>query len=190
MATAFDTTGPARPTGAGWGWIVGYGILSLLLGLFAFAQPFAATLAATVVLGVSLIMAGIVSIAAGWRAHGHEGRGYSLLFGVISLLAGVLVLLFPAGGALSLTLIVAAWLAVRGISELILGFRQRLGHAWMLILGVVNLALAVYVWSWLPYSALALPGFVLGISFLLGGVNALVSGLNHRKGAPAFATPA
>lgn len=186
MATAFPTAAPGRPLGAGWGWIVGYGVLSLLLGVFAFLQPFAATYAATLVLGVSLLMAGIVSLAAGWRAPGHEGRGYSIAMGVISLVAGLLVLLFPLGGALSLTIVVAAWLAVRGVSELVLAFRQRFGRAWMLILGVVNLGLAIYVWRWLPVAALTLPGFVLGISFLAGGVNALVSGLNHKRGAPAF----
>ncbi len=142
------------------------------------------------VLGISLLMAGVVSLAAGFRAPGHHGRGYSLFFGALSLAAGLLVLLFPAGGALSITVVVAAWLAIRGVSELALGFRQRFGRAWMLVLGAVNLALAIYVWALLPLSALALPGYVLGISFLLGGVNALVSGLTHKSGAPAFAAPA
>jgi uncharacterized membrane protein HdeD (DUF308 family) len=45
------------------------------------------------------------------------------------------------------------------------------------------------LWS-LPFSALTLPGYILGISFLFGGVPAILGGLAHRKGAPAFATPA
>lgn len=189
MATTFDDTAP-RPAGAGWGWIVGYGVLSLLLGCFAFAQPVAATLAATVVLGVSLLLAGVVALAAAWRAHDHEGRGYSLAIGATSLVAGLLVLFFPAGGALSLTIIVTAWLAIRGVSELVMGFRYRFGRAWMLILGAVNVILALYLWYWLPLSALLAPGVALGISFLLGGVNSLLSGLNHKKGAPAFGVSA
>lgn len=189
MASIVDRSG-VSPAGAGWGWIVAFGVVSVLLGLFAFAQPFAATLAATVVAGIFFIMAGVVSLLAAFGGRGHEARGYRILFGIISLIAGASVLLFPAGGALSLTLIVAVWLAVRGVSELIFAFRHRFHRAWMLILGVVNLGLAIYVWALLPISALAVPGFVLGISFLLGGINALVSGLAHRRGAPAFATPA
>jgi uncharacterized membrane protein HdeD (DUF308 family) len=176
-----------RTAGAGWGWIVGYGILSLLVGYFAFARPLAATLAASVVLGIGLVLTGAVAIAVAARAHDHEGRGYSLAIGATSLVAGLFVLYFPAGGALSLTIIVTAWLAIRGVSELVMGFRYRFGRAWMLILGAVNVILALYLWYWLPLSALLAPGIALGISFLLGGVNAVLSGLNHKKGAPAFA---
>lgn len=188
MASMSDRS-TVSPAGAGWGWIVAFGVVSILIGLLAFAQPFAATLAATVVAGIFFIMAGVVSLVAAFAGRGHEARTYRIVFGVISLLAGASVLLFPVGGAVTLTVIVAVWLAVRGISELVFAFRHRFHRAWMLILGVINVALAFYVWALLPISALAVPGFVLGISFLLGGINALVSGLAHRRGAPAFATP-
>lgn len=189
--TGIDRQASILPaTGAGWGWILGYGILSAVLGLAAFAQPLLATVALTVIVGVSFVMAGIVSVVAGIAGRGHEGRSYAVLFGLVSLAAGMLTLLFPAGGALSITLVVAAWLLARGVLELVAGVRRRLNRAWMLLLGAVNILLAAYVLAALPWSALTLPGFVLGISFLLGGVQAIVAGLAHRRGAPAFAAPA
>ncbi|MGN6374462.1 MAG: DUF308 domain-containing protein [Sphingomonas sp.] len=54
-----------RPAGAGWGWLMGYGILSVLLGLAAFADPFSASFAASLVVGAFFLVAGIGSIAAG-----------------------------------------------------------------------------------------------------------------------------
>ena len=176
--------------GAGWGWILAYGVVSAVLGLAAFAWPFAATLAATLVIGAFFIAAGIVSIGAGIFGKGHEGRGYAIGFGLLSLIVGLLMAFEPATGAFSLTLMVAIWLGIRGAMEVGLGARFRRGRGLMIALGVINILLAVYVLATLPWSALTLPGFILGISFLFGGVTAIAAALNHRKGAPAFAAPA
>jgi len=173
-------------TGDGWGWILAYGIVSVIVGLLAFAWPFAATYAASVVIGIFLIAAGVVSVIAGITGRNHQPRTYAIAFGVVTVIIGLIMALEPATGALSLTLLVVIWLAVRGIMEIILGTRVRLHRAWFLILGVVNVLLAIYVFATLPWSALTLPGFILGISFIFGGVTSIMSALAHRKGAHAF----
>ncbi|WP_267392911.1 MULTISPECIES: HdeD family acid-resistance protein [unclassified Sphingomonas] len=184
--TTFDPLA-ATPAGAGWGWILGYGILSVVLGLAAFAWPFAATLAATLVIGGFFIAAGLVSITAGLVGKGHEGRGYAIGFGILSLVIGLVMAFEPVAGALSLMLMVAVWLGIRGVLEIALGARFRRGRGLMIALGIVNILLAIYVLATLPWAALTLPGFILGISFLLGGITSIVSALHHRTGAPAFA---
>lgn len=180
----------APAAGAGWGWILAYGVLSVVLGVLAFLNPFAATYAATLVIGAFFTAAGLVSVAAGFAGKGHEGRGYAIGFGLLSLVVGLLMAFNPGSGALSLTLMVAVWLGMRGVLEIALGARFRRGRGLMIALGVVNLLLAVYVFATLPFSALTLPGFILGISFVLGGVTSVASALNHKKGASAFAAPA
>lgn len=180
----------APAAGAGWGWILAYGVLSVVLGVLAFLNPFAATFAATLVIGAFFTAAGLVSVAAGFAGKGHEGRGYAIGFGLLSLVVGLLMAFNPVSGALSLTLMVAVWLGMRGVLEIALGTRFRRGRGLMITLGVVNLLLAVYVFATLPFSALTLPGFILGISFVLGGVTSVASALNHKKGASAFAAPA
>jgi uncharacterized membrane protein HdeD (DUF308 family) len=176
--------------GAGWGWILAYGIVSVVLGLLAFGWPFSATLTATFVMGAFFIAAGAISLIAGASGRGHEGRGYSILFGIVSVVIGLLMVLDPISGALSLTLVVAIWLAMRGILELVLGARFRRHRGMMLAMGLINILLAAYVLATLPWSALTLPGFVLGMSFIFGGVTAVLSALAHKQGAPAFAIPA
>jgi uncharacterized membrane protein HdeD (DUF308 family) len=185
----FSTVGTPR-AGAGWGWLLGYGILSALLGAAAFLWPFAATYAATLVVGAFLMATGIASIAAGIATRGHEGRWYAIGFGFVSLIVGLIMAFEPMTGALSLTLLVVVWLGLRGAMELALGFRMRRGKGMMIALGVINILLALYVLATLPLSSLTLPGFILGISFLLGGINAIASALAHKKGVDAFAIPA
>lgn len=184
-------TDPLTPTaaGAGWAWILAYGVLSLALGVLAFLNPFAATYAATLVIGAFFIAAGIVSLAAGVMGK-HEGRGYAIGFGLLSLVIGVLMAFDPVSGALSLTLLVGVWLGIRGAMEIGLGARFKRGRGLMIALGVVNILLAIYVLATLPWSALTLPGFILGISFVFGGVTSILSALHHKKGAKPFAAPA
>jgi uncharacterized membrane protein HdeD (DUF308 family) len=192
MTDARAFTDPLSPqaAGAGRGWILAYGILSLVLGVLAFLNPFAATYAATLVIGAFFIAAGTVSVAAGIMGKGHEGRGYAIGFGVLSLVIGILMAFDPVSGALSLTLLVAVWLGIRGAMEIGLGARFNRGRGLMIALGAVNILLAIYVLATLPWSGLTLPGFILGISFVFGGVTAIMSALHHKKGAKPFAAPA
>ncbi|WP_343526813.1 DUF308 domain-containing protein [Sphingomonas sp.] len=175
-----------RP-GAGWGWILAYGVLSALIGIAAFLFPVPATLAATLVIGAFFIAAGLVSIGAGIFGKGHEGRGYAIGFGILSLIIGLIMAFEPATGAISLTLLVAVWLALRGALEIGLGVRMRRRRGWMIALGVLNIILALFVLATLPWSAMTLPGYILGISFLFGGITSIASALDHKKGASAFA---
>jgi uncharacterized membrane protein HdeD (DUF308 family) len=175
--------------GSGWGWILLYGIVSVLVGLAAFVWPFAATYAATVVIGAFFLVSGAFSVMAGIMGRGAESRWYAILFGVVSVIAGLILWFDPLAGALSLTLLVVVWLMVRGVLEIVLGIRSRRRRGWLIALGAVNVLLALFVlWS-VPWSALTLPGYLLGISFLFGGVTAIVAALDHRSGAPAFAVP-
>lgn len=174
--------------GAGWGWILIYGIVSVLFGFAAFVWPFAATLAVTLVIGTFFIVSGVFSVAAGVFGRGHDGRAYAVLFGLLSLVIGCIMVFEPVSGAVSLTLLVAIWLGVRGVMEVALGVRFRWRRWLFVILGVINLLLAGYVVATLPWSALSLPGFILGISFLFGGFASIDQALAHRKGAAAFAT--
>jgi uncharacterized membrane protein HdeD (DUF308 family) len=181
------TLGMGSVAGAGWGWILAYGILSAVLGIAAFVWPVPATFAATLVIGAFFIAAGALSIGAGLFGRGHEGRAYQIGFGLLSVVIGGILAFEPATGALSLTLLVAVWLGVRGAMELGFGFRMRRGKGAMIALGLIDVILAIVVLATLPWSALTLPGFILGISFLFGGIAAISSALAHKKGEPAFA---
>jgi uncharacterized membrane protein HdeD (DUF308 family) len=177
----------ARPVGAGWGWLMAYGILSLVLGLAAFVEPFIATFAATIVIGVFFLLAGIASIAAGLMGGRREGRTYAILFGIVSLFIGAIMVFDPVSGALSLTLVVAIWLAVRGVMEFLWGVRFTRHRGWMIALGVINVLLALLILATISWTALTLPGYILGVSFLFAGVVEVTRASNHRKGAAAFA---
>ena len=96
----------------------------------------------------------------------------------------------PLSGAISLTVLVAIWLGVRGVMELVVGVRMRRARGLMIVLGIVNILLALYIVATLPWSALTLLDLILGVSFLFGGVTAIAAAAQHRRGTEAFAVPA
>jgi len=171
--------GPATP---GWDWTLTYGIVSIAIGIMAFVAPFPATLAATMVVGFFFLAGGITSLIAGFSSRTSH-RGYAIFFGILSVLAGGYMVFVPVGGALSLTLMTILWLGARGIMELIVGFRIARLRMAMLLLGALNLLLAIALYMTVPWSALTLPGYILGASFLFGGIVAVLNALAHRRGA-------
>ena len=56
----------------------------------------------------------------------------------------------------------------------------------MLLYGVVNILLGLMVVATVPLSALTIPGFILGMSFLFGGVVAIMAGVDQKSGTTAF----
>jgi uncharacterized membrane protein HdeD (DUF308 family) len=179
----------AGQAGAGWGWTLAYGIVSLIAAMAAFAWPIAATITVSLLIGTLFVVSGGFSIAAGITARAMEGAGYAILFGIVSVIIGLIMIFEPATGAISLTLLIVFWLAMRGGLELWWATRTRRRRGWLIALGVINLLLAAYILATIPISALTLPGFILGISFAFAGIDAIMAALNHRRGAAAFAVP-
>ncbi|MBW4332076.1 DUF308 domain-containing protein [Stakelama sp. CBK3Z-3] len=178
--TPFETTQTAI-AGRGWGWLMAYGILCVLGGLAALLWPFPATLSVTLLVGTFLIVIGAAALIAAFGARGHETRLYSILFGVVSLVLGVMLWIGPVTGAISLTMLLAIWLGARGIMELFWGLRMRRNRGLMIVLGLINIALTILIVASIPVTGLTLPGVLLGISLLMGGVTAIASAWTHRS---------
>lgn len=174
-----DFARDTRKAAPGWGWTLAYGVVSVLIGILAFAAPFPATLAATIVVGFFFLVGGIASLIAAFR--NRSGRGYALFFGLLSVLAGGYMIVLPVGGALSLTLMMIIWLGARGVMELVIGFRFKRLRVPMLLLGALNIVLAILLYTTVPWSALTLPGYILGASFLFGGIVAIMGALSDRR---------
>jgi len=164
----------SRDASHGRGWVLAYGILSVLIGAAAFVWPVSATLTVTILVGSFLLVAGIMSIATGFRGRAHHASTYRIFYGILSVLIGLIILLEPVSGAISITLLIAFWLAMRGVFELFWGFRFPVGRALMIGLGLINLLLAAFIIWTIPMTALTLPGYILGISFLMTGITAII----------------
>jgi len=89
------------------------GIVIILLGAGAAALPFVDRLAGNQLVGVLLLLAGLVEIAAGTQRF--ENKMLAMLAGAVTTLAGLLFLANPVAHFLPTISIVTVWLMVRSL---------------------------------------------------------------------------
>jgi uncharacterized membrane protein HdeD (DUF308 family) len=172
-----------RRTSSGWGWILASGILGVLVGVIALLNPLATTLFAAVFLGIALIVQGALEISVAWRADtGSTGRGWLAAFGVLVLVAGVLVLFNPGGGVLALVWGLILWFVIAGVHDLLVGFSQSEHRGWNIFLGVLSL-IAAFVLLVSPATAIVWIGILVGLAFIFRGAGDIGLALSMRRDA-------
>nr|WP_139273169.1 HdeD family acid-resistance protein [Mycobacterium paraffinicum] len=103
------------------------GAASLILALLAFrhfGQGYAILLLA-IWIGIGFIFRGVGTTVSAIQDPLLPGRGWSIFIGVISLLAGIVVLASPLESIVTLALVVGVWFVVLGIFEIVSSFGIR-----------------------------------------------------------------
>ena len=101
------------------------GVLSLIIGLYAVRHVLVTLLALALLFGIYWIVNGAVELFMALSARGVPGRGWTVGMGGISMLAGLLVLVYPAISLLTLVVVLSVWLLVLGLMEITLAIRAR-----------------------------------------------------------------
>jgi uncharacterized membrane protein HdeD (DUF308 family) len=172
---------------AHWGLFLFEGIVLVLLGFAAIVVPVVATLAFTLVIGWLFLISGGVGLVTTFWMRNAPGFWWALLSAVIALAAGVILILWPISGVLSLTLVLIAFFAVEGIATLMYAFEHKAQLSgrwgWMLASGVVDLILAGIIFAGLPGTAAWALGLLVGINMLFGGTAMIGMALAARNPA-------
>jgi uncharacterized membrane protein HdeD (DUF308 family) len=169
-----------------WGWYLVLGIALLLGGVVAIAFPFLSTIAAKQVLGWIFLFTGAITIVHAFSAGNWRGFLWNLLIGILYIVGGAYLLLFPLAGVVTLTMIVAAMFLADGILEIIMAFRLRphSGWGWVLASGVAALIAGFLIASQLPSSATWVIGILVGIKMIMAGWSYIALALgSHHHGA-------
>lgn len=101
------------------------GALSILLGVLCFRGIFQAVEILALFVGIGWLMRGIFETVAGLQSKGRPGRGWTIAIGVLSIVAGFVVLVWPAPSLVVLAWISGIWLIVLGIIECVAAFSMR-----------------------------------------------------------------
>lgn len=96
------------------------GILSLVLGIFAIRGEFQELYILSLFIGIGFLFRGFATLFLGFESK--EGRGWNIFFGIVMLIGGVVVLVWPGISLVTLTWVVGIWLIVIGIYEVIAAF--------------------------------------------------------------------
>ena len=129
------------------------------------------------------IFNGVAQLVYGFRAHSGGRLVLEILLGLLYIVAGVFILMHPAGGLLALTLIIASFLLVYGVVALVLAFQMRPhpGWGWVLFDAIITILLGALIWAHWPINSEWVVGTLVGISFIASGVSRLMLSIAVRK---------
>ncbi|MEU6220483.1 HdeD family acid-resistance protein [Streptomyces sp. NPDC047022] len=101
------------------------GALSILLGLFCFRGPMESVLLLALWIGIGWLIRGITQTVAAAHDPGVPARGWQVFLGVVTFVAGVVLIVSPFASIAVLTLVAGWWLVVVGVVEIGTAFRIR-----------------------------------------------------------------
>ena len=106
-----------------WATLIG-GIVSVAAGFVAFAMPGLTAVALLMLIGVWAMFRGMLDIVAAVQLRDViEGEWMLALVGVVSVLFGLLMIMFPGAGALAMLWWIGAFAIVLGCMQIALAFR-------------------------------------------------------------------
>jgi uncharacterized membrane protein HdeD (DUF308 family) len=172
---------------AHWKLFLAEGVVMMVLGVVAILVPEVATLAITLVIGWLFIIGGIFRTISLLQHRDMPGFGWSLATAVLAIVLGVILLLRPIAGALTLTIALIAFFILEGVSAIVLAIehRRHLGSwGWVLFSGLIDLLLAFLIWDGWPSSADWAIGLLVGINMVFLGLSLIMTALAARTMAP------
>jgi uncharacterized membrane protein HdeD (DUF308 family) len=155
-----------------------FGVIAIILGILAMLMPGLTGISVVFFLGVLVLLAGIVRIIWAFQA-GSLGKGLLLFaIGGLTLLCGIALVANPLFGSAVLTIMLALYFILDGISEVVAGIKLRPGPGWgwMLFAGIVSILLGMMIWGQFPLSGAWAIGILLGIKLFFVGLIMVTGG--------------
>jgi uncharacterized membrane protein HdeD (DUF308 family) len=179
---AVPTLSPRRNASA---WFIVEGILLIVLGALAAFLPAVASVAAALVFGWVLILSGIFGLVALFGSREHAHIVWSVISALVALAVGILILVFPLIGVVTLAIFIAAYLLIDAVALIGLAMDQRRrqgrGWPWLIVAGVVDIALALFILAMGPLSTALLLGYVIAIDLVVAGLALVTLGWAARR---------
>jgi uncharacterized membrane protein HdeD (DUF308 family) len=170
------------------------GIILVILGILAIIIPPLATIGVTIFLGWLFLISGVAGLITTFGARQAPGFWWSLLSAILAIAAGVVLLLWPVSGAVSLTLLLIVFFLIEGVLSIMYALehkRELTGQwGWMLVSGIIDLILAAIIFAGLPGTAAWALGLLVGINMLFGGSSMIAIALHARNTAAPTAPAA
>lgn len=106
-------------------WLGIAGLLFIVIGVVLIRHLHLTRSIIGLIIGITWIVQGLTALIGGISGGVREGRAWWIAFGVVSLIAGIVVAATPASSLNVLAVLLGIWFAVMGIFEIIGGLLLR-----------------------------------------------------------------
>lgn len=166
-----------------WGWLLAFGVLSIILGTVGLGMTFGLTLASVLFFGVLLVVGGTFQLVDAFKCRGWKGTLWHALIALLYVAAGLLIVVNPVLASATLTLALAGVLIAVGLARVILAIQHRAqtGWVWLLLAGLISIALGAMIIAKWPASGLWVIGLFVAIELIFNGWAYLFVALAARR---------
>lgn len=169
--------------------LMGFGILSLLLGIVGTFMSVTMTMASILILGIFVIVIGVLLLIESFSAPEWKGKLGNLALSILYVIAGLVIVAYPGTSAVWFTLFLAAFLIAIGIMRIVTGFQVKdelAGWGWMVFGGMLNIILGIMIYADWPVSGLWVIGLFISIELIIQGINTIVLSREVKKAQKEF----
>jgi uncharacterized membrane protein HdeD (DUF308 family) len=168
--------------GRAWGWVLFFGIVTLLLGIVIVADPSQSVVFVAVMIGIWFIVAGLFRLVASFTSEAEGHRIWWISLGLLSLLLGVYLCRHLNITIAILPVFVGLLWIIQGVVEFFgaIANREMPARGWSMFMGIVSLIAGIIVVSW-PIQSITTLAWVLGIFLVIYGVMGIISAFQVKN---------
>lgn len=170
-------------TALGWGELI-LGILLIVFGIYTFINPSAAMTGITLAYGILALITGIADIVFYVKLEQRTGFGpaLSLVCGILSIIAGILIMFNLALGEWVLIILFPIWFITHCIARLahLPYIRMTAGagyYYFALVVNILGLILSIFM-IFNPFISFLSASYLIGVYLLCLGIDSIVFALN------------
>jgi len=170
------------------GFLIFLGILTVIFGVIAIGSPLITGVAVAVFVGFLLLASGVARIVHALKSKQWGTGFWGTVIGLLGVVAGLLMIFRPLVGLVTMTMLLAIYFLVDGISEIIAAFKIKpdQGWGWVLFNGIIAVLLGLMIWRQWPVSGAWAIGLLVGIHILITGWSMIILGSGARRIAGAI----
>ncbi|MDO8184331.1 DUF308 domain-containing protein [Conexibacter sp. JD483] len=167
-------------------WLNIAGVLAVVGGLIAILVPAVASVGVAIFIGWMLVFGAVFLFVDAFAVRDVGRLVLRALVALITLAAGLSLLLAPLRGTYTLTVLLVLYFALAGVVRIGVAVSERglPGAGMTAFNGVVTLLLAVLIGAELPESSDWAIGLLVGIDFIFFGVAALAAASALKRSTP------
>lgn len=153
-----------------WWAFLALGVGLVIIGTLCIVHPLVASVTTVLFLGFLMLAAGIGQIVSSFWAGKWSGMLMHLLIGALYVVVGFMLIGEPETNLILLTKILAIFLIVVGVFDILSALIQRFhGWGWVLLNGGVTLLLGLMIYRSWPESSIWVFGLFVGIEMIFNG---------------------
>lgn len=174
----------SRQMNKNWKILMIIGVITLFLGIVGMGMNVTMTIVSILYIGFFIIFGGILHLIDAFIVDGWKNKLLGALIALMYLIAGALMIKYPAASAAWFTLFIAFFFLLVGIFRIVIGLQLRNENSswgWTVVSGVAAIILGILIFNQWPVSGLWVIGLFVSIELIMQGITTITVAMSVRS---------